>query len=180
MRVRVHIGVDPERHVHFFPHLPGNGIDLLELGDGFDIKKQDPGFDRGTDLFGGLPHSGVNDSFSLAFHFPGPEKFAPGNDVEARAFLDERAEDRQVGVRLHGITDERLHGTERFLELREMFDEGLVAVDVGGRAGLFEDLTDAGLVAIKLALLVIEVVHLFFVKIGPGHFSTSQSQFSPL
>ena len=43
----------------------------------------------------------------------------------------------------------------------------------GGRAGFFQDLRDAGLITIELTVLIIKIVHFFFVKIGPWHISTS-------
>jgi hypothetical protein len=54
-----------------------------------------------------------------------------------------------------------------------VFDQGFIAVDISRRTCFFEDLANTDLVAIKLALLVIKIVHLLFVKIGPWHISSS-------
>jgi len=43
VRVRVDVGIDPDRNVHMLSHLLGDRIDLLELGHGFHIKKEGSG-----------------------------------------------------------------------------------------------------------------------------------------
>ena len=55
------------------------------------------------------------------------------------------------------------------VKLGEMFREGLVAVDISGRSGLFQDLADLDLIAKELAFFVKKIVHLLFVEISPWH-----------
>ena len=81
----------------------------FELGLGFHVDAEDAGIDRGGELVRGLADAGEHDL--LGRHAGGERalQFAAGDDVGAGAEPRQRCDHRLVGIRLHGVADERGH-----------------------------------------------------------------------
>src|SRR5579863_1452513 len=102
-------GVDVRVHAQCNTGLeatPGRqGIDQRELGFGFAVETFDLVFERVVDLLRGLADAGKNDGRRVCASLQRAKQLAAGDDVEARARLDQQLQDRKVAVSLDGVTN---------------------------------------------------------------------------
>src|ERR1043165_7551226 len=87
------------------------------------------------------------------------EELPAGYDIHSASLLCHEAENCKIGVRLHGKGNHMGYVLEGPIVRPEMTQEGRVAVDIAGRADLFRNPTDRNLLAIELALSILEVMH---------------------
>ncbi len=93
---------------------------------------------------------------------PGSERaaqFAFGDDVHAGAELDQRFQHRLVGVRLHGVADERVLAGEGLREHAEMPRQGRGGIAIERGFDFTRDLGEVDVLGIEAAVAVFEVLH---------------------
>ena len=159
MGLGVDVGVDPQRDRRDFSGGGGHAGDGVELGLALDVEHQDARLQRRQDLLVGLAHPGED---RLARCPPGglhPDELAAGDHVEPAAMLGQDLEDAQVRVRLDRVADQRINLGKRRLQRLQGLQEHPLAVDVERRPVLLGQLGDRGVLAVELAVAVVEVVH---------------------
>ena len=113
----VHVRIDADRDAA--PRTPLRDRDFgqcLELRFGFHVEAQDAAVERERHLVPGLADAREDDPLAGHARRKRAAQFAFGDDVHAGAELAQRPQHRLVGIRLHGIADERIPVGERFGE----------------------------------------------------------------
>ena len=98
---------------------PFDGRDLrqqFELRLGFHIDAENAGIDRRGEFVRGLADAGEHDLLRRNAGGERALQFAARDDVGAGAEPRERRDHRLIGIRLHGVADERRHVRERIRE----------------------------------------------------------------
>ena len=85
-----------------------DGRELIELGFGFHIDAENAFIDRERELGLGLADAGEHDLVARHAGQPRAHQFAARDHVGAGAELGERRDHRLVGIRLHGVADQRV------------------------------------------------------------------------
>ena len=85
----------------------------FQLGLGLHVDAEDAGIDRGGEFVRGLADAGEHDLLRRNAGRERALQFAARDHVGAGAEPRERRDHRLVGIRLHGVADERRHIRER-------------------------------------------------------------------
>ena len=107
-------------------------------------------------FIGGLAHTGENYFRGVAPGLQDTIEFAARDDIESGAGFGEQLEDRAIGVRLGGVTDQVIERRERRAESAIMIEERARAIDIKGRAEFFGRGPERDVFAKQLALAVVE------------------------
>ena len=131
----------------------------FELGFGFDVDAEDAFVDRERELARGLADAGEHDLLRRNAGRARAPELAFRHHVGAGAELGERLDHRLVGIRLHGVADERVHvgeGAGEYLVVAPQ-RRGRVAIERGAdRAGEIDEIDRLG---VQHAVAIGEVVH---------------------
>src|SRR6185312_5304318 len=123
------------------------------------VEGEDPDLEPIGDLVLALADAAEHDLLRIGPDLERAKDLAPRHGVDAGTHGDERAQHRQVRVRLHRVTDDVLVRAERAVEDLEVPLQRRVAVDVDRRAHLGRDLGQRHALAKQLVALVLEVMH---------------------
>ena len=86
----------------------GDRGEQFELRLGFDVDAENALVDRERELARGLADAGEHDLVRRDAGAARAQQFAFGDDVGAGAEPRQRRDHRLVGIRLHGVADERI------------------------------------------------------------------------
>jgi hypothetical protein len=86
----------------------GDAGEEFKLGFGFDVDAENALLDRKRELARGLADTGEHDLLRRNSGGAGAQQLAPGDDVGAGAEPGQRRDHRLVGIRLHGVADQRV------------------------------------------------------------------------
>src|SRR5579884_2383638 len=156
VRLRVDVGIHPQRHGRAHAEARGDALDGLELLGRLDVEHQDALLERVGDLLGGLADAREHDAPRVGSGAQRLPELAARHDVEAGARAREEVEDREVVVRLHREADEVRRAGERGVEGVEGSEQRRAAVDVERGAVALGEPRERDLLAAKLAVAVDE------------------------
>ena len=139
MRAGVDIGIDAQRNGSDATPLPRDVVDSFEFRFRLDIETANAGVERLPDLPGALARTGKNRLARIASRGEHTLKFASRNDIETAAKPREHIQYRQVGIGLHGETDEPIEFSQRFAVDPVMALKRCPGIDVAGRADAVRD-----------------------------------------
>ena len=126
MGAGVDIGVDPERHAGALAPVLRQTVEELQLRQGFDVELLDVRLEPGDHLAGALADPGEDDALGRDARRQRPAHLALRDDIGPGAQPREGGDHRLVGIGLQRVAD----GGARAVEGA---DEGLIALDQGGR-----------------------------------------------
>ena len=141
MRLRIDVGVHPQRNGGDPARAAGDGIQRFEFGGRLDVEAADARRQRGLHFGRRLADAGEHDPGGIAAGGDDAREFPAGDDVEAAPEARQDVQYSEVGIRLDRVADEVRHALERGVEGAEPGFERRARVDVAGRA---EALGDAG------------------------------------
>ncbi len=133
MRTGVDVRVDAQRHTRDFARGLCDPVERGQLAGRLDVEALHADIERKAHIVGRLAHAGKHHLARFAPCSQYPFEFARRNDVEAPAQAREQLQHRQVGVRLHRVTQGDVHraGLRRLaIALRRLFDRG-ARIDIG-------------------------------------------------
>jgi len=168
VRVRIDVGIHPDRDRRLHAELAGDVVDAGELRLALDVEGEDPVLQGELDLALGLADAGKH---ARADRGPGREHaadLAAAHQIEARAEVREMAEDRDVRVGLHRVAELRIQAGEPALQPLEIILHRRGTVDVGGRAVELRNRGDVDGFAVEIGAGIVEVVH---GRMGAGKFA---------
>src|SRR5262249_11338497 len=100
-----------------------------------------------------------NNSFRVCPGEQGLSELPAGDDVDARAQIDEGFEDGQVAVGLHRVANNRVQRRKGLLDLGEMVSDRVVAVQIKRRAHAGGHRRNLHVLAEQLAVFKFEIMH---------------------
>ena len=103
MGLGVHIRVDAQADPGHLVHFPDHGVDAFELLGGFHIEHEDARQQSLLDFPGFFAHAGINYLFGRHSGAQGAEQFPAGDDIRARSFPGQDAQQAQIGVGLDRV-----------------------------------------------------------------------------
>ena len=106
-----------------------------------------------------LAHSGIYDARSIHAGFQGSIELPSGNYVHSAAQVGEEPDDGKVGARLHGVADQMIHRAEGLVKDLEVALESGSAVNEDRSAHFLADPFDGDVLAMKVVVYVIKVMH---------------------
>ena len=124
-----------------------------------DVEAEDAGVDGEGDLARRLADAGKDDPFRRAAGGERPAELALRDHVAPRPLGDEGADHRLVGVRLHGVADQRVEAGEGLAEDAVVADEGGGRIAVERRADRRRDVRQGHVLGVEHAVAVVEVIH---------------------
>jgi len=131
------IGIDPQREARFALQFFGARRQQLEFRFALHVELEDFRRQRAIDFRGGLADSGKHNAVdSLGRDGPHALQFSARHDIEARAPVCEKLENRQRGVCLDCITDKMVAAGEGFLKHAQPLDHLVGGIDIERRAEL--------------------------------------------
>ena len=142
--------------------LPGLDRELrqqFEFGLGFDVDAEDVGGQRRAQLGLGLADAGEQDLVRRNAGRQRALQFAAGHHVGAGAELRQRAQHRLVGIRLHGVADQRL------LAGKGLGEDAVVALQRRGRIAIerradgIREFGQVDRLGVQHAVAIVEVIH---------------------
>ena len=117
VRVGVHVRVDPQGDARPLAVPAGEAVEVLELGGGLHVEQQDALAQPRHELPLGLAHPGEDDHLRIEAGAHRPVELADGDDVGPGPEGGQRAQDRQVTVRLDRVADQVIQARESLVEL---------------------------------------------------------------
>src|SRR5262249_12628541 len=87
------------------------------------------------------------------------KQLATGNDVKARARIDEQFQDRAVGVRFDRVTNQVIDGPQRRAESHVVVENCSRAVNVSRSAEFFGNACEIAIFAIQLPGVILKKMH---------------------
>ena len=94
---------------------------------------------RFANFFAGFAYAGKDDAIAGNGNAGEVIEFAGGNDIEAAAPGGQQFEDGEIAVGFHGETEAMRNGLESGFKFVVGVDDGVLAIDIGGRAELLGD-----------------------------------------
>jgi hypothetical protein len=157
--LRIDIGIDTNGPHRLAANLPGDAIDVFNLGFAFQIKRRDVGFEGFPDLGIGFADAGVDDLRRIAAGLQRAEQFAAAGDVEAATGLGKQLAQIDVAAAFDRVADGRVNRLERVRDLPVVVQHRGRGIDVGRGSDVARDALDGNVLAIKLAVFVVEEIH---------------------
>ena len=157
--LRVHVGVHTDRGGGDFPEFPGDLVEIAEFLFALDVERVDALLEGVDDFRAGLADTGEGAVGGISAGLDHAEKLAARDDVEARAFGGEQAEDGEIGVRLDRISDLVIDARQCLVEADEMVGDRPRRIDVKGSAVFLGEGFQGNVFAEKLAVPVGKAVH---------------------
>ena len=136
MGLRVYIGIDAQRNRRAAAETRGDAVDAVQFGQGFDVEAFDACLKRIFDFGFAFAYAGKNGFAGIPAGRQHTLKLAAGNDVKTAAERGEMAQDAEVAVGFDGVTQQGV-AAESIGIGAVGIGEGLLAVNVEGRAELF-------------------------------------------
>ena len=157
--LRVDVGIDAHRDAGGATLARGDRRQQFQLGFGFDVDAENVFVERKREFVRGLADAGEHDLLRRDAGGPRALEFAAGHHVGAGAELGKRLDHRLVGIRLHGVADERLHVGEGLGEDLVMPPErrGRIAIERG--ADHSREIGEIDRLGVQDAVAIVEVVH---------------------
>ena len=159
MGLRIDVRIDADRDVGDAALAGGDRGQQFELALGLDVDAENPFVDRERELARGLADAGEHDLVRRDAGGAGALELAFGDDVGAGAELRQRAQHRLIGIRLHGVADERLHVGEGVGEhaVVPLQRRGRIAIE--RRADRVRELGDIDRLGVQHAGPIVEMMH---------------------
>ena len=136
MRLRVHIRVHPQRDGGNLAHGRCDLGEALQLRRRFHIKTANPGSKRRLQLRIRFRDTGKDHPRRVAARLQHPRQLAAGNNIKARAFIGEQAQNGEIRVRLHRKMQLQL-ARQPVRQIRtELPTDGVAVIDIKRRTKL--------------------------------------------
>jgi hypothetical protein len=110
--------------------------------------------------------AGVDDFGGIGAGLEGAEEFSAAGDIESAPFGGEEFEDVDVAAAFDGIADRGLGRGEGIGDLVIMMEECGLGIDIDRGADVARDFLGGDILAVKLAVFVVEKVHISLIGIG--------------
>ena len=159
VRFRVDIRVDAQRDIGRQPQRGGARRKLLELGHRFDVEAEDAGLEREVHFARGLADTGKQDLAGRHACGQRTAQLAFGDHIHACAEAGERGQNGLVGVRLHGVADERIQPLEGFREDTVMTRQRCRGIAVERGTDGFRDGGHRHVFGVQDAVTILEMIH---------------------
>src|SRR5262245_5904044 len=133
-----------------------------------NIEHQYAGVKRVFNFLFLLAHAGEHDLFRVGPGFERAKQLAAGNDVEPTSRFGESPQERDVGVRLYGETDDVRNLRESLIKNAEVTSQCREAVDISRRSDFLRNALYGHVLSKHLSIAVFKMMHH-----GPRAISTS-------
>ena len=137
----------------------GDGGEKLELRLGFDIDAENVLLDGEREFARGLADAGEHDLAGRHAGTARAQQFALGDDVGAGAEFCQHRDHRLIGIRLHGVTDQRVDVGEGAGEHLIMALDGRARIAIERRADGVRKRDQIDRLGVEHAVAIGEMVH---------------------
>ena len=159
MRFRIHIRIHPYRHRRLQPHLPRDLINEAQLRLRLRIETVNPFLQSILNLIPRLAHPRKRAHRRLPTRPQHTEQLTARHNVKSTPKLRNRAQHRQIRVRLHRIANHVVQPRKPLIQTRVVIDDRLLRVNIQRRAMLFSQRLQINVLSVQRALEVAEMVH---------------------
>ena len=159
MRSGIDIRIDANRNPRRLALPARESRQQFQFGFGFDVDAEDVGCKRGTQFGLRLADPGKHDPLGRNARGKRALQLAARNHVGAGAEFCKRAQHRLVGVRLHGVTDQRLLAGEGLGKYPIMALQRRGRIAIKRRADRVGEFHQTNRLGVEHAVAIIEVIH---------------------
>ncbi len=157
--LRIDIGIDADRNVGGAALGRGDAGEQFELRLGFDIDAENVLLDGERQFARGLADAGEHDLVRRHAGRARAQQFAFGDDVGAGAEPRQRRDHRLVGIRLHGVADQRVDIGEGAGEHFVVPLDGRARIAIERRADGVRQRSEIDRFGVEHAVAIGEVMH---------------------
>src|SRR5262249_5934687 len=157
--MRIDIGIRTQRNRRASFLCSRNAINVFQLRFALDVEAGHALLERVLDFFIRLTHAGKRTPGWVAAGCEHTIQFASGNNVETCACICEQLQDRPIGVRFDGVTNQVSQRRECGIQARIMVENCSCAVDISWSAELLRDTAKIDILAVEMSVAITKGMH---------------------
>ena len=159
MRVRIDIGIDPQRNRRAQLLRAGDFVDVFQLGFALDVKAINALVNRILDFVARFADTGEGAFCGIGPGFDCAEKFAAGNNIESCAGFREQFQNCTIRIRFDRVADEMIERRERGVEAIEVIENRARAINIERRAEALRRPRKIDIFAVELPVAIPKRMH---------------------